>query len=132
MTYEEFERELRAWLSKETEMIRQTLPYSKESKKQREQAKKGIRVRGEHRKGDDGLHPGYLSGRRAKGQGGFNLERTESGWKLWIDPVKVFYAKYVEMPNKRTADFWNILVVDRLKADLIAFLKGIDPDATIE
>lgn len=131
MTYEEFDFELRAWLSKETEMIRQTLPYSLETAKQKKQARKGI-PSGVPRKGDVGLHPGFLSGRRSRGMGGFILEYHDGQFKIWIDPTKVWYAKYVEMPNKRTADFWNRLVVQRFKTDFLAFLRQFDPNMEVK
>ena len=102
MTYEEFEKELQMFLAKEVAMIRKTLPYK----------------------------TGLLSGQI--GSGGFHLEKTATGFDILIDTSKVFYAPYVDDPNwrskktgkpKRTANFWNNLVKDRLMTDLEAYLK---------
>lgn len=102
MTYDEFVTNLGIFLGKEVAMIRKTLPYK------------------------TGLMSGQI------GTGGFHLTRTDSGFTIMIDVAKVFYTPYVDDPNwrskktgkpKRTANFWNNLVKDRLMTDLEAFLK---------
>ena len=103
MTYEEFDFELRAFLAKEVAMIRKTLPYK----------------------------TGLLSGQL--GSGGFSLKKTATGYRIWIDESKVFYAKYVNDEEwrskktgkpKRTAGFWRKLVLARIQSDFTRWLNS--------
>ena len=107
MTQEEFANELNDFLVYEVAVIRNTLPYK----------------------------TGLLSGKN--GSGGFHLERNERGFKIVIDESIVFYAKYVNDPDwvskktgnkKRTADFWNKLVVNKITADIIEWSKKYGTD----
>lgn len=110
MTADEFRFELQVFLAKEVAMIRKTLPFK----------------------------TGLLSGQT--GSGGFHLEKTKNGYSIFIDTSKVFYANYVNditwrskktgLP-KKTANFWNLLVINRLKRDIVNFAKSIDKNATI-
>lgn len=104
MTSEEFNFELRAFLAKEVALIRKTLPYK----------------------------TGLLSGQL--GSGGFSLSKTDKGYKISIDVSKVFYTPYVDDETwvsprtgqpKRTAGFWNKLVLNRFIKDLKVFLEGM-------